>query len=233
MLKSFCLEFERDWDEGVPLALFAVREVVQESLGFSPSELVFGHTVRGPLKLLQESFLTETKEHRDLSDYVSKMRYRLGRACQLAKENLGLCQKRMKLRYDRKAVSRQFKPGDLVLVLVPVMGSALQPRYSGPYRVERRVNDLNYVVSTPDRRRKETRCHINLLKAYWARDDRVERSAHVLKPCNSSTDSDARGITVALSAACGAEVVSPLVAAAQVEHVSNCSTRCRGGFLVE
>ena len=50
MLKTFCLEIESDWDEGVPLALFAVREVVQESLGFSPAELVFGHTVRGPLK---------------------------------------------------------------------------------------------------------------------------------------------------------------------------------------
>lgn len=61
MLKSFCLEFERDWDEGVPLALFAIREVVQESLGFSPSELVFGHTVRGPLKLLHESFISEKK----------------------------------------------------------------------------------------------------------------------------------------------------------------------------
>ncbi|KAK0143189.1 Retrovirus-related Pol polyprotein from transposon 412 [Merluccius polli] len=64
ILKTFCLEFERDWDEGVPLALFAVREVVQESLGFSPAELVFGHTVRGPLKLLKESWLSETKTYR-------------------------------------------------------------------------------------------------------------------------------------------------------------------------
>lgn len=103
----------------------------------------------------------------------------------------------------------------------------------GIYRDVAKFCRTCHSVSTPDRRRKETRCHINLLKAYWARDDRGERSAHVLKPCNSSTDSDARGITVALSAACGAEVVSPLVAAAQVEHVSNCSTRCRGGFLVE
>lgn len=62
MLKSFCLEFERDWDEGVPLALFAIREVVQESLGFSRSELVFGYTVCGPLKLLRESFLSEKNE---------------------------------------------------------------------------------------------------------------------------------------------------------------------------
>ena len=32
---------------------------MQEYLGFSPFELVFGHTVRGPLKLLKEKFLSQ------------------------------------------------------------------------------------------------------------------------------------------------------------------------------
>ncbi len=32
---------------------------MQESLGFSPAELVFGHTVRGPLKLLSEQLLSK------------------------------------------------------------------------------------------------------------------------------------------------------------------------------
>ena len=36
-----------------------MRETVQESLGFSPFELVFGHTVRGLLDLLKEGWLTE------------------------------------------------------------------------------------------------------------------------------------------------------------------------------
>ena len=47
---------EKNWDEGVHLLLCAVRESVQESLGFSPFELVFGHTVRGPFKLLKRNF---------------------------------------------------------------------------------------------------------------------------------------------------------------------------------
>lgn len=34
--------------------LFAVREDVLESVGFSTSELVFTHSVHGPLKLLRE-----------------------------------------------------------------------------------------------------------------------------------------------------------------------------------
>ena len=36
MIKTYCFETEKDWDEGVHLFLFAVRESVQESLGFSP-----------------------------------------------------------------------------------------------------------------------------------------------------------------------------------------------------
>ena len=59
MLRTFCFEFKRDWDEVIPFALFAVREVVQESLAFSPSEIVLWHTVFGSLKVLRESMLAE------------------------------------------------------------------------------------------------------------------------------------------------------------------------------
>lgn len=31
MLRMYCLEFERDWDDGVHMQMFAIREVVQES----------------------------------------------------------------------------------------------------------------------------------------------------------------------------------------------------------
>lgn len=41
MLCIYCLELEKDWDEGVHLQMFAVQEIVQELLVFSPSELVF------------------------------------------------------------------------------------------------------------------------------------------------------------------------------------------------
>lgn len=58
MLRTYCLEHEKDWDEQIPFLLFAVRNTVQESLGFSPAELVFGHSPRGPLKMLQEQLLS-------------------------------------------------------------------------------------------------------------------------------------------------------------------------------
>ncbi len=45
MLK-LCLESEREWDEGLPLLLFAVKGTPKESLRFSSCDLVFGLTVR-------------------------------------------------------------------------------------------------------------------------------------------------------------------------------------------
>ncbi len=33
MLRKYCMETSKDWDEGTPLVLFAVREAVQDSLG--------------------------------------------------------------------------------------------------------------------------------------------------------------------------------------------------------
>ena len=44
MMRIYCFQMERDWDEGIHLLLFAARQSVQESLGFSPSDVVFGHT---------------------------------------------------------------------------------------------------------------------------------------------------------------------------------------------
>jgi hypothetical protein len=41
IMKTFCLDSHKDWDNGVRMLLFAVRETFQESLGF---ELVFGHS---------------------------------------------------------------------------------------------------------------------------------------------------------------------------------------------
>ena len=149
--------------QGVHLLLFAVHE---ESLGFSPFELVFGHAVRGPLLLLKEKWLDEDPEKISVLKYVATFKDRLFRAGQMAKRNLQESQSKMKVWYDRKAKSRCFEPGDRVLVLFPVVGNPLQAKYSGPYKVVKKISDTNDLVKTPGRRKETQVCHINMLKAY-------------------------------------------------------------------
>lgn len=180
MLRTYCVDSEKEWDEGLPLLLFSVRETVQESLGFSPAELVFGHTVRGPLKLLKETWLSETKPLCNLLDYVSSFRERLHKARDLARSALSNAQIKMKLCFDKKAVIRSFVKGDKVLVLLPLPGSSLQAKFSGPYVVERKLSDTDYVICTHDRQRKTRVCHINMLKRYVVRDEQKELNSSIV-----------------------------------------------------
>ena len=181
MIRSYCFDTEKDWDEGIHLLPFAVRESVQESLGFSPFELVFGHSVRGPLKLLKEKFLSNDETPLNLLQYVSDFRNRLSKACEVARSNLKTSQGKMKARYDNHVIDRKFKPGDKVLALLPIPGRPLQARYFGPYNIDKKTSDLNYIINTPGRRKNKQMCHINMLKEYFYRDSSISKPITVVK----------------------------------------------------
>ena len=172
MLKKYCFQYIKDWDEGVHYVLFAAREAVQESLGFSPFELIFGHSVRGPLSLMKEKWLTETSEL-NLLDYVSNFKERILGAVKLAQENMTQSQTRMKNRFDQKAKVRSFKPGDKVLVFLPIPYQPFQAKYFGPYEVEEKINDLNYVIKTTGHQKERRVCHINMIKEYVVRETKI------------------------------------------------------------
>ncbi len=139
----------KDWDEGTHLVLFAVREAVQDSLGFSPADLVFGHSVRGPLKMFKEDMLSvETSVKTNVLDYVSKFREQLHQACSAAKGALMNAQFTMK----SQSVLHDFKEGAQVLVLLPVVVSAVLARL-GQYEVLKKLSNTDYVIRTPDRRK--------------------------------------------------------------------------------
>ena len=95
MLRRMCAERPKDWDKYLPALLFAVREVPQESLGFSPFELLYGRNVRGPMAILRELWSDEVNDEQVLStyQYVIELRERLEQTCKLARENLEKVQK--------------------------------------------------------------------------------------------------------------------------------------------
>lgn len=76
----------------------------------------------------------------------------------------------MKVWYDRKACSRTFDVGDQVLILLPVVGAPLEACFSGPYTIEEKAGNLDYIVSTPERRWKKRLCHVNMIKPYYTSD---------------------------------------------------------------
>ena len=73
----------------------SVRDSVQESLGFTPFQLIYGHKVRGPLKVLKESWLWE-ENTTPVAAYVISFHDKLQNAIRLALSHLSKAQGRMK-----------------------------------------------------------------------------------------------------------------------------------------
>lgn len=168
LLRSYCVQMERDWEEGLPWLMLGAREVTQESTGFSCNELVFGHTVRGPLNLLYDQW-KDAEPPKNLIDYVNGFRQKLYAAGELARKNLACAQNKMKQLYDRGAERRDFHVGDQVLALLPVVTSPFQAKYVGPYKIKEKISDHNYIIATPERRKSTQLCHVNLLKPFYER----------------------------------------------------------------
>ena len=177
LLRAYCTQMEGDWEEGLPWLMLSAREVTQESTGFSPNDLVFGHTVRGPLSMLSDQWKM-VEAPRNLLNYVNGFRHRLYAAGELAKEKMECAQGKMKKLYDRRTEQRVFSPGDRVLALLPITGSPFQAKFKGPYTVVKKISDLNYLISTPQRRKSTQLCHVNLLKPYHARASESPEDVH-------------------------------------------------------
>ena len=104
MLKRMCAERPRDWDRYLDALLFCYREAPQESLGFSPFELLYGRTVRGPMTILSELWTREPEEQEVKStyQYVIDLKNRLYETCEMAQKMLAKSAGRYKIYYDQK-----------------------------------------------------------------------------------------------------------------------------------
>ena len=113
MLMRMCAERPKDWDKYIDPLSFAYREAPQESLGFSPFELLYDWPVRGPMQILKQLWSKEIEdpETRSTYQYVKELRDRLESTLAIAQDNLSKMSRKYKRHYDQKAGKRQLKIG--------------------------------------------------------------------------------------------------------------------------
>ena len=107
------------------------------------------------IKTVKREISLTRKHSLEFIQYVSDFRSRLLTACEAANFNLKKAQGKMKQNFDKNTKERSFKSGDKVLALLPIPGRPLQARYFGPYTVEKKASDFNYIITTPDRRKQK------------------------------------------------------------------------------
>ena len=169
MIRKMCTERRKDWDRYMSALLFAYREVPQESLGFSPFELLYGRTVRGPMTVLREMWTNEDSapDVKTTYQYVIDLKDRLAKTCELAQQELKKSSARYKKYYDRKTRSRTFKVGDKVLMLLPTDHNKILMQWKGPYTVVEKRGVADYRIDVDG---KLKTFHSNLLKKYTDRE---------------------------------------------------------------
>ncbi|GFO40116.1 gypsy retrotransposon integrase-like protein 1 [Plakobranchus ocellatus] len=90
MLKRLASDRPKDWDRYIIAALFAYREAPQESLGFSPFELLYARPVRGPMTILRELWTEDItdEEVKTTYQYVIDLREKMEKVIEVAHDNL-------------------------------------------------------------------------------------------------------------------------------------------------
>ena len=158
----------REWNRFIPALLFAYRDTVQDSTGYSPFQLLYGHQVRGPLTLLKKLWTRDIgdEEVKTTYQYVVDLCMRLEDTCKLAQEELSKNSKKYKAYYDTKAKDRLFKKGEEVLLLLPSDNNKLLMQWKGPFTIIEQVNAVDYKVSIKG---KIKTYHGNMLQRYHRR----------------------------------------------------------------
>ena len=72
-----------------------------------------------------------------------------------------------------------------------IPGHPLQARYHGPYTIESKAGEVDYIVKMPDRRKSRQLCHINMLKEYVdKKDDSIAKLLCSVGPIGECSDDE-------------------------------------------
>ena len=169
MIKSLTEDQKENWDDEIPMFLFAYREVPCDSTGYSPFHLLYGREIRGPLSIVKEGWLEKKGETKDVAEHLLNMTHKLTKWMAEAREQKLISQAKMKESYDKHAQDRSYEVGEEVLVFLPEGAGKLDSRWQGPYKISRKIGDANYEIIMPDKRKSKRILHANLCKKWYNR----------------------------------------------------------------
>ena len=181
MLQKMAAERPSDWDRYIPALLFSYREVAQASLGFSPFELVYGRSVRGPMSVLRDIWADEdiNEQTKTTYQYVLELRERLESTCKLAHDELRKAQENQHKWFNKKTRAKHLKEGDQVLLLLPTKLNKLEMQWQGPFDIIKKVRENDYVINLDGQHKM---FHANMLRKYLVRKT-IDKGMVILCGC--------------------------------------------------
>jgi transposase InsO family protein len=148
-----------NWEELLPTIKFAYNTAISDTLNISPYLAMMGRRPNVPT-----SILIPTRNY-SMSPFDQQFaRFTRLNADIIANQSDAFA--RAKLQFDRKSISKQFRPGDRVYAARPHKGTVMQKmqaRYFGPFIVLE-VKDFNNYILQDENSNKTIQLHANNIK---------------------------------------------------------------------
>ena len=139
LLKVLASQDPANWDKFVPMATCACNSTRHASTGFSPNMVMIGREASSPLTFFYP--VEEDFPHSETGLYAKPLITKIADIHRLVRHNMKQAQVRQKRNFDKRAVNKPFKEGDLVQVKTTVLypGEYRKPkaRYRGPFSVDK------------------------------------------------------------------------------------------------
>ena len=158
---------QKDWDEFIPLILFAHRTSILDAIGDSPFYVLYGREPRLPIDV---KYLPPAADDLSTSvlDYRKRVVEKVELAQNLAGENLQRAQQKMKDYYDQKTKEPVFEVGQRVWVYTPRIRKGLSKKlmhnWLGPYRIVEKLSPEHFKLRTITNKKVAFSCHANRMK---------------------------------------------------------------------
>ncbi|GBN04115.1 hypothetical protein AVEN_232534-1 [Araneus ventricosus] len=105
--------------------------------------------------------------------YRQKLFYPVLNAFALPVTKMTEVRDKRKVWYDKNAVKREFRVGDLVLVLATSKPNKMAVQWTGPGVIESQISDTNYIVRMGGKKYKTEIYRVNLLEPYHQRPELI------------------------------------------------------------
>ncbi|KAG1926312.1 protein NYNRIN-like [Pimephales promelas] len=151
-------QYQRDWDQHLPLVLWADRTAVQESSQCAPVALIFGRKLRTPVDLVFGSPPEPEIAGGPELNYLRKLKERLSTVHQMAREALGDAGAHQKRAYDPRAHGPTIGPRDKMWMFCPQRKRGLSPKlthhWQRPGEILNKISEVVFRVRMPVRGRQ-------------------------------------------------------------------------------
>ncbi|GFV61746.1 transposon Ty3-G Gag-Pol polyprotein [Trichonephila clavipes] len=152
LVRDLCSDAGSEWDKHLPSILLALRTVAHEAM--------YGKNLRTPETLVMQHWM-ELEEGDLVTEYMFKLN-RLKR-CQVSINKMEEMQVKRKTWHDKNSGKREFKDGDLVLVLATSRASKLAVQWIGPGTILNKISE----TSRNSQQSRSISNISNMLKPYY------------------------------------------------------------------